>query len=121
MGKTRGRHGKRSHYGRYLLGALAAALVIWVVVILAHGASHTTVVVSHTVTHTVTVPGPVREHTVIKAAPTRYTRYVVKPGDTLWSIAAEQYWAAIQKANAALLGRQHGIIYAGQVLLVPVS
>ena len=57
-------------------------------------------------------------------------RHVVRPGDSLWSIAEEvlgtkevrriaRYWPKIHRANVELIGRDPNLIFAGQVLVLP--
>lgn len=50
--------------------------------------------------------------------------YTVKKTDNLWKIAVAQYkdgykWVAIYNANAKVIGKNPGIIKAGQVLVIP--
>lgn len=56
--------------------------------------------------------------------------YVVRPGDKLWSIAAEalgtqdparvaRYWPRIHRANRILIGPNPDLIYPGQMLRLP--
>lgn len=50
--------------------------------------------------------------------------YTVKGGDSLWEIAVSQYndgykWVEIYKANKELIGKNPGLIYAGQSLTLP--
>lgn len=57
-------------------------------------------------------------------------RYVVAPGDALWSIAARalgtdeprrvaRYWPRIHRVNRAVIGSDPSLIYPGQVLRLP--
>lgn len=57
-------------------------------------------------------------------------RYVVAPGDALWSIAARalgtdeprrvaRYWPRIHRLNRAVIGSDPSLIYPGQVLRLP--
>jgi nucleoid-associated protein YgaU len=123
MGRSRGRHAgaPRIPGCRVAVLALLAALAVIVSVFAVRPPVKT---VTRTVTHsvrvpvTVRVPGPERTVRAPRPAPGRYT---VRPGDTLWEIAAAQYWPAIERANAAMLRRQHDIIYAGDVLVIPVA
>jgi nucleoid-associated protein YgaU len=50
--------------------------------------------------------------------------YTVKKSDNLWKIAVAQYkdgykWMAIYKANVKTIGKNPGVIRAGQVLVIP--
>lgn len=63
-------------------------------------------------------------------------RHQVRPGDTLWGIAArqlrarddaappgaavERYWRSIYSANRAVIGADPDLIFPGQVLVLPV-
>lgn len=58
------------------------------------------------------------------AAPSRTVKYVVQPGDNLWSIAQQHYgtgfkWDALYQANSETIGSNPNQILAGQVLTVP--
>ena len=57
------------------------------------------------------------------ASATAAYRYVVKPGDSLWSIAGQKLgnptlWQALYAANRTVIARPR-MIYPGQVLLIP--
>ena len=68
-------------------------------------------------------------------APTRYTpvRHVVRPGDSLWAIAASELgpdagetaiarrWPQWYAANAAAIGPDPDLIRPGQTLQAPAS
>lgn len=50
--------------------------------------------------------------------------YVVKPGDSLWSIAAKELgngrqWAVLYQANKAVIGPNANLLRAGEVLTIP--
>jgi LysM domain len=58
------------------------------------------------------------------------SRYTVKPGDKLWSIAGAvlatedaariaRYWPRIHRANRAVIGSNPDLIHPGQVLVLP--
>lgn len=58
--------------------------------------------------------------------------YTVKSGDTLWDIAAQvlmtsdqariaRYWPQIHRANRDVIGRDPNLIFAGQLLKLPVE
>ncbi|MFI5379842.1 MAG: LysM peptidoglycan-binding domain-containing protein [Tepidisphaerales bacterium] len=62
-------------------------------------------------------PGP----KLADPAPARGTKYVVKKGDTLWSIAAKTYndgqqWKKIRAANPSIKGEQ---VLVGQTIILP--
>ena len=74
-----------------------------------------------------TAPGPVERHTGTHADP---DAYVVRPGDSLWSIArqhpgdadsVELRWRAIWRANRAVIGDDPDLILPGQALSLPRS
>jgi nucleoid-associated protein YgaU len=59
-------------------------------------------------------------------------RVQVKPGDSLWSIAAEvlgtddpgriaRYWPRIHRANRQIIGANPNLIFPGQVLELPAE
>jgi len=54
----------------------------------------------------------------------RVNTYIVQSGDSLWKIAAAVYddgyqWTNIYQANSAEIGANPGLIYPGQVLVMP--
>jgi nucleoid-associated protein YgaU len=58
------------------------------------------------------------------SAPGASTEYVVQPGDTLRSIALEQYgdaeqWQRIYQANRAMIGANPDALVAGSTLTIP--
>lgn len=117
-----GRHQRRDGTGRLVLLLLLGAAAIGLLVLITHAVAQPRTVtrtVTHTVNHNITKT-VTRTRTRVVPRPQRYARYVVQPGDTLWDIAAAQYWDALLKANQALLNRQHGVIYAGEVLEIPI-
>ena len=67
----------------------------------------------------VITPQPPAQH---RTAPV--TRYTVRPGDSLWSVALAHYgtgrdWGRIYTANRATIGPDPGMIRPGQVLTIP--
>jgi resuscitation-promoting factor RpfA len=70
------------------------------------------------------------EHTSGSEPAKSVGRVVVKPGDSLWSIAAEvlgtsdpariaRYWPRIHRTNRELIGADPNLIFPGQVLELP--
>jgi LysM repeat protein len=61
--------------------------------------------------------------TVAGAGPTGLTTYQVRPGDTLWSIAAERYTGADVRERVGEIEQANGLtspaIVPGEVLKVP--
>jgi len=56
--------------------------------------------------------------------PAPVSRYTVRPGDSLWSVALAHYgtgrdWGRIYTANRATIGPDPGMIRPGQVLTIP--
>lgn len=128
MGKAHGKHQARARWGLYGMTLLGAVLVCAMLVAITRSVSNPPVA-SHlrpVATRPVTIPAsshspvPRAVHHLPPASPPPAGRYTVKPGDTIWDIAAAQYTAAIEQANRALLARQHGVIYAGEVLRIPI-
>jgi hypothetical protein len=73
------------------------------------------------------VPSPSTAPSVVGASPqpaVAATQYVVQPGDTLRSIALEQYgdaelWQTIYQANRATIGPNPDALVAGTTLQIP--
>lgn len=65
------------------------------------------------------------------ASPAPGSRYMVEPGDSLWTIARRalggeagvaavaSYWPLVHEANAAVIGADPDLIHPGQVLELP--
>ena len=71
-----------------------------------------------------TVPSSVVAGATPPAPPEASTEYVVQPGDTLRSIALEQYgdaeqWQRIYQANRAAIGPNPDALVAGMKLQIP--
>jgi nucleoid-associated protein YgaU len=140
---------KQAKYGRYLAGALVLAAVLWisVVAVLLHGSgspARTSDTARPQASATIATVPPVATSPAkpLQSAPPRaspapkktykpparktmYGQYVVQPGDTLESIARYLYrnpddWKYIAKSNKSFIDQQGGVIYAGEVLLIPI-
>jgi nucleoid-associated protein YgaU len=76
-------------------------------------------------------PGASRAGTAAAAGTRPDRRYVVRPGDTLWGIAAahlgghpapariDHYWRRIHAANVGALGHDPNLIHPGTRLVLP--